>query len=432
MIAATFSDPLFLLGLVLMFAVLLGAATERVGVPWITGCIVAGVLLGPSLLGLLKSTALHDFGVFLQASLALIAFSIGSRLTLPKLSAIGASIAWLTVLQLLAPMILVLVALAAIGVSWPTAIIAAAVAPATAPTTTYAIVQRRKASGLFVDRALGILAINDAATILIFSVVSAAIVAWLGAETANGGAFFALGRAALQEGLSLATGAVFGVVYILLYAVVADGRPGSEDRMRAMLYALLLLAVGAAVALKLSHLMTPLAMGVTIANGGKAAEQLGKRALGDIEQPLYMVFFVLAGAHLPVGDLAKGAMLAAAAAYVLARVGGKYFGVFFGALLLRLDSETRRYLGLCFPSQGGAAMGLVLACAGSSAARALAPDAQGQIDLAVSIVLLGVLLSQLFGPIVIDYAIRRGAGAETPPEALPERARHRETRNERV
>lgn len=189
MIAATFSDPLFLLGLVLMFAVLLGAATEQVGVPWITGCIVAGVLLGPSLLGLLKSTALHDFGVFLQASLALIAFSIGSRLTLPKLSAIGASIAWLTVLQLLAPMILVLVALAAIGVSWPTAIIAAAVAPATAPTTTYAIVQRRKASGLFVDRALGILAINDAATILIFSVVSAAIVAWLGAETANGGAF---------------------------------------------------------------------------------------------------------------------------------------------------------------------------------------------------------------------------------------------------
>ena len=122
-----------------------------------------------------------------------------------------------------------------------------------------------------------------------------------------------------------------------------------------------------------------------------------------------MVFFVLAGAHLPVADVAHGVVLLAAAAYVLARLGGKYIAIYLGSAALGLDAGTRRYLGLCFPSQGGAAMGLALACNSSPAARALPPASAAMIETAVSVVLLGVLLSQAFGPIVIDYAIRKGS-----------------------
>jgi Kef-type K+ transport system membrane component KefB len=411
MLVSSLSNPLLIFGLILISAVLLGDAAERVGVPWITGCILAGVLLGPDAIGVLTPPQLSAFGGFLQASLALIAFNIGSQLTGAKLRDVGASIVWLALLQLVVPLVAVLTALRMAGLSWPTALIAAAVAPATAPTTTYAIFRRRNAAGPFVDRALGVLAINDAATILIFSVISATVVAWLGAQSSGNDAWTALGQTATEEALSLFAGAALGGLYLALRALVADGRPGWQDRLRAALYALLLLAVGAALAFGLSHLLTPLAMGVVIANGGGGAEEAESKAVvGDIEQPLFMMFFVLAGAHLPATDVfGHGAMLIAAVAYVLARVAGKYVAIFLGATALRLDRGTRRYLGLCFPSQGGAAMGLVLACNGSPAVRALSPAAGSIVEMAVSVVLLGVLLSQLFGPIVIDYAVRHGA-----------------------
>ncbi|HUO55806.1 MAG TPA: cation:proton antiporter [Rhodoblastus sp.] len=410
MLDASLSNPLFILGLVLIFAVLLGDATERLGVPWITGCVLAGVLLGPDLIGVLTPAAQKVLGGFLLASLALIAFNIGLQLTIGKIRGLGASIIWLALVQLLAPLATVLIVLTLLGLSWPTALIAAAVAPATAPTTTYSVIRRRDASGPFVDRALGVLAVNDAATILIFSVISATAVAWLGAQTSQGATLSALLKAGIGEALSLVVGVALGGLYLVARVLVADGRPGWQDRLRAMLYALLLLAVGAALAFDLSHLLTPLAMGAVIANGPKGVEQGAKpAAIGDVEQPLYMIFFVLAGAHLPVADvIGHSAILIAAIAYVLARVGGKYVAVFFGAMALRLDLKTRRYLGLCFPSQGGAAMGLVLACNGSPAVRALPLAAAGLVESAVSIVLLGVLVSQIFGPIVIDYAVRRG------------------------
>ncbi|WP_210209049.1 cation:proton antiporter [Roseiarcus fermentans] len=404
------SNPLLVLGLVLLFAVVLGDASERIGAPWISGCIVAGVCLGPDALGLLSRSEQSAFGDFLQASLALIAFNIGCRLTVPRLSEVGRSAAALAILQLAAPMLAVLAALLLAGYSWPTAVIAAAVAPATAPTTTYAVVQRRQASGPFVDRLLAILAINDAATMLVFSVVSAATVAWIGAPGAGGDAFAALRAAAMREGSSVLVGALLGGLYLLLHSVVADGRPGSASRLRAMLYALLLASVGAAVEFGFSSLLTPLALGVVIANGAREPEET-QTVIGDVEEPLYMVFFVLAGAHLPAADLARGGIAVAGVAYILARFAGKYGAIFLGALALRLDAATRRYLGLCFPSQGGLAMGLALACAGSAAVRALPPGASGQVDAAVSIVLLGVLVSQVLGPIVIDFAVRRAAAA---------------------
>ena len=75
-----------------------------------------------------------------------------------------------------------------------------------------------------------------------------------------------------------------------------------------------------------------------------------------------------------------------------------------------LDQPTRRYLGLCFPSQGALAMGLMLAFHSSPAVVQLPPSARALVTTAVSIVLVGVLVSQLVGPLVIDLALRRGSG----------------------
>jgi hypothetical protein len=63
---------------------------------------------------------------------------------------------------------------------------------------------------------------------------------------------------------------------------------------------------------------------------------------------------------------------------------------------------TRSYLGLCFPSQGGLAMGLILAFPGMPEIQHLPTAVNQPIEAAaVSIILVSVLLSQIVGPLLI-------------------------------
>ncbi len=422
MISALLANPLVLLGSILVLGAALGDVAERAKIPWITGCIVAGVALGPSATGVLDVSTLTTLGGFLQASLALIAFNIGSQLVFTRLKAIGWSIALLALAQLLAPFVLVLVGEAMAGATLVTTLIVSAVATATAPTTTYAVINRLNASGPFVDRVLGVLAINDATTILIFSVTAAAVLALLAApgSTSTIGASF-LGAVA-KEGFSVGVGAALGLLYLGVRRTIEDGTPGWESRLTAMLLGLIVVGIGGAIALGLSDLLVPLTLGIVVANGVDGAERDHlHRLIKAFEEPLFIVFFVLAGAHLPLSAVEHIALVGAALIYIVGRFAGKYGGIFLTASALRLDRPTRHYLGLCFPSQGGLAMGLILAFRSSPAVRDLPPAGHQSIDMAVSIILLAVLVSQLVGPLVIDFAVRRGTSGGLEPTAKPRR-----------
>lgn len=418
MISALLANPLVLLGVILVLGVALGDAAERARIPWITGCIIVGVALGPLATDILPRSQLEALDGFLQASLAVIAFNIGSQLVLARLKAIGRSIALLALAQLLAPFALVWIGETMAGAALTIALIVAAVAPATAPTTTYSVIKRLEASGPFVDRVLGVLAINDAATILIFGVTSAAALALLATpESASIGG--SLLGTLVNEALSVGAGIGLGAFYLGVRPLVEDGTPGWESRLTAMLLGLIVASIGGAITLGLSHLLVPLSLGFVIANGVDGAERLHiHQLIKAFEEPLFIVFFVLAGAHLPLSVAEHIAIVGAALIYVVGRFAGKYGGIFVAALALRLDRPTRRYLGLCFPSQGGLAMGLVLAFRSSPPVRDLPPAAHQSIETAISIILFAVLVSQVIGPLLIDFAVRRAGtcGVSMPPK----------------
>jgi hypothetical protein len=347
-----------------------------------------------------------------------IAFNIGSQLVVARLKAIGTSIALLALAQLLAPFAFVSIGETMAGMTLATALIVSAVAPATAPTTTYSVINRLEASGPFVDRVLGVLAINDATAILVFSVTSAAVLAMLATPLSTSTISASFVGSVTNEALSVGAGVVLGAFYLGVRRLVEDGTPGSESRLTALVLGLIVLGIGGAITLGLSHLLVPLTLGIVIANGVDGAERLHiHHLIKAFEEPLFIIFFVLAGAHLPLSAAEHVAIVAAALIYVVGRFAGKYGGIFFTASALRLDRPTRRYLGLCFPAQGGLAMGLILAFRSSPEVRQLPPDAHQSIDLAVSIILFAVLVSQLIGPILIDFAIRRAGdcGGLDPP-----------------
>ena len=82
-------DELTSLGLILLLALLAGHLVKVVKIPEVTGYIIAGIALGPSVLGWVSSENLLALEVLSEVALGLILFSIGSVFEFKRFRKIG-------------------------------------------------------------------------------------------------------------------------------------------------------------------------------------------------------------------------------------------------------------------------------------------------------------------------------------------------------
>lgn len=250
--------------------------------------------------------------------------------------------------------------------------------------------------------------------------VLAAIARDLWSASADAGIWPSLLAAAKGEGAAIGVGLAIGALFLLLRALLRPDLPGASGRLTALVLTGLVAALAVAETTGLSPLLIPLAFGLLVGNLLPEPDRLAVRALiQPFSDPLFILFFVLAGVIMPISALGDTSLLAAAAAYVAARFLGKWSGVALSTSLLGWPGTLRRWLGLAFASQGALAMGLILALASQPAAKALPPTGATELQTCVHILLVAVLLSQLFGPYLIDLAVRRGSAATAPPSAGP-------------
>ena len=120
-----------------------------------------------------------------------------------------------------------------------------------------------------------------------------------------------------------------------------------------------LLVIGLSIALKVSSILAAMALGVTMANLASRRRQNTFELIEKFAPPIYVLFFVLAGAHLVLGEI-TGWMVVMVVVYLIGRTGGKMFGAWFGARMSQAADVVRRYLGLCLLSQAGVAIGLAI------------------------------------------------------------------------
>jgi len=69
---------LFAVAFILLSGYLLGRVARRVGMPEITGFILAGLFAGPNLGGIIKDRITADLQLIAELALALIAFTVSS------------------------------------------------------------------------------------------------------------------------------------------------------------------------------------------------------------------------------------------------------------------------------------------------------------------------------------------------------------------
>lgn len=376
---------------VLLIASLLGARlAQLLHLPAVTGYLLAGLVLGPSVLGVFSPDESSLLAPINDLALGTIAFSIGSEFQWKKLAKLGASVTWITLAQGLGTFLMVdLVLTFVLHQPQQIALLLGAIATATAPAATLLVIREYKARGPLTDMLLAVVALDDALGIIVFGIISAACKAMLGG--ASGWQSMLL--APLWEiACSLAIGAILG--YLL---GIFSRRLRSADQLTCLTIGSVLLVAGIAPHFELSLLLTAMMMGTVVVNL-LTEHQRVFRSISGLEAPLYAIFFTLAGAGLDFRVLLSTGAIGVG--YILARALGKVLGAAAGATLTHASPAIRRYLGIALLPQAGVAIGLTML-----AAREF-PELG---NLLTTLVLAGVFVYELIGPPCAKLAVV-GAG----------------------
>lgn len=392
------------LGLILLFALLVGHLVKFARVPEVTGYLLAGMLVGPSVLGWVTHENLQALHVFSEVGLGLILFSIGSVFEFSRMRRIGRGVLALTVAESALAAVLVAGGMLAIGQPWQVALLLGAIAVETGAASTLMVIRENNASGPFTEALTGVIGLNNILALVAFSLVAATLdlsaLAAGGAMTPGG-----VGRAVFPLVWQLVGSSALGFLVGLLLASWASQVVESGEVL-ILLVGCVLLTVGVATAVDLSPLVASLAVGATMANLSAKSRHLFD-ALSKTDPPLYVIFFVLAGADLNLALLPSLGVLGAV--YVLCRAGGKLGGAWYAARRARFPEQVQHLMGLSIFAQAGLAVGLVLVT------RERFPD----IAPTVTTVVLGaVVVFEIAGPLSARFALDR-SGESRPQDADP-------------
>ena len=398
----------FTLSWALLSGLLLSRLAKKVQLPAVTAYLVAGVLIGPFLLGNLglgfnhESNSPEKYSMLCDLALGFIAFAIGNEFRLAQLKKIGKQATVIGIFQAIFTTIIVDIAL--IGLSFilpegmlplPAAILLGAVATATAPAATLMVVRQYKAKGPVTDILLPVVALDDAVGLVVFAISFGV------ASAINTGAVDVVSmilNPILEVILSIGLGAVMGYLFTMCEKFFHSR---SKRMAVSVTFVMLTVAISSmkfefgSVHIAFSSLLACMMLGTVFCNICDFSEELMDRA-DRWTAPLLILFFVISGAELNLSVFSNWLFVVIGLAYITSRTIGKYYGARISAKATNCDENIVKYLGITLLPQAGVALGM--------ASQAL--EFGGEIGVLVqSITLFSVLVYELVGPYLTKVAL---------------------------
>ncbi|MCK5736062.1 MAG: cation:proton antiporter [Spirochaetaceae bacterium] len=401
---------LFSTGMLLILGYFIGKIMARIHLPEITGYIIAGLLLGDAALGIVHHEMSESLQIVTDVALGMIALTIGGEFSLSKLKRMGNEVVLITITQILLTLIAVTLALRVFKLPMPFALMLGAIATATAPAATVAIVQSLRAHGPFIDRLYGIVALDDAGAVVIFGIVFAVVSGILTGNSAPGvhsaGGIGIILGAFKEILLSILIG---GAVGWIIHTLARKKNHTGELMIISLGWIFLLTAIS--MSFHLSPLLSNMAAGMVLINLSPRNHRIF-RNLEPLTPPIYALFFAIAGTELNPAIFFKGDILILGLVFIFARAFGKILGVWSGSVIAKSKTNIRKYLGFCMLPQAGVAIGLVLMIQASPMIAALGPAQKDIITMMVNIILLSVFFNELTGPPISRVAIIKAIDME--------------------
>lgn len=362
-----------------------GSLAKRFKIPSVTGYIVCGLILGPSVFNLITSEVYYSLSFVNELALGMLALSVGTELHYRVFKAFGKSLVIMSLGNTLFTGVLVTLMTWLVGMPIEYALILGPLAMSVAPSGVVSVVKEKRSQGDMTQNLLGLVAFDNLLTILTFGIM-VAFVQSFGNEATSG--LLLVGMVIFDILLAFVIGIVSG-----LFVSYFIRKNATNDKLIVLLLSALLFNSGIAVVLGLSPILTNLTAGVAISNL-TSRKILIATLLDRIELPIFILFLTLAGAHLDVAILGQVGLIGLA--YIVARFLGKYFGIFIFSSFTGLNKKIRYNMGLGLLPHAGVAIGL------ASIAERTLPQVSGAIT---GVVLTGVVVFEIIGPLLLGKSL---------------------------
>ena len=389
-------------GLILLISLLAGHLVKFARIPEVTGYILAGLVLGPSMLGWIREDNVQALQVLSDVALGLIMFSIGSIFKFDRFRKIRRDVFLITALDSFLVLVTVATTMMLFHQGWRESILLGLIAIESAAASTLMVIREYDAAGPLTDTITGVLAVNNVVCLTLFSVAIFGIQIF--------------GPLAHPEAFSLH--ALYEPIFFLLWKLVGSLALGyltgallslwatrvvEHGETLILLIGCIIFALGLATLFQLSTLLTSLAIGATAANFSG-----NSRRLADVQArtdpPFYAIFFVIAGANLHLAMLKSLGLVGLA--YILARGAAKLTSLTIAGRRTALPAVAQKNLPFSLTAHAGLAIGLVLSL------QATLPSLAIKVS---TIVLSAILVFEVAGPFGTRFALLRSHEARTEP-----------------
>lgn len=401
-------QALLSLSISLLAGLMLSRVAKLLKLPAVTAYLIAGILVGPYVLGafgveglgFISIADVKSYSLICDVALGFIAFSIGNEFRLAQLKEIGRQATIVGIFQAVITTLVVDAVLIGLHFIFPdqlpleAAIVLGAVASATAPAATLMVVRQYKAKGPLTDILLPVVALDDAVGLMLFA-ISFGIAKALGSGEIS--VISVLVEPLLEVILSLALGTAMGALFTYFEKFFH-----SRSKRLSMSVAFVFLTIALSmlkfeiggVHISFSSLLVCMMLGTVFCNFCDFSEELMER-VDRWTAPLFVLFFVLSGAELELSVFGDYAVVLIGIVYILARSAGKYSGAYVSAKFAGCDEKIVKNLGITLLPQAGVALGMALKSA-----------ELGAVGTVISnITLFAVLIYEIVGPTLTKMAL---------------------------
>lgn len=382
-------EVLLKLGLVLVVGLIGGRLARIVKLPDVTGYLLSGLLLGPTLFNVITPADSASFSIINDVALAAIAFSIGSEFLIKDMKKLGSAIMIITLLEVVGAVFVVFgVMYFVFRQTFALSIVIASMSAATAPAATLMVIRQYRAAGPLCKTILPVVALDDVFGIIAFGIAMSLAKIVEGTTQQSPLVMFMMPLVEIFGSLALG----IGLGFILLY--VSRFLRNNEELLGATLAAIAL-ASGIAIPFNLSPLLACIMLGTIIYNF-KPNPVRFTSVMQGFTPPVYLLFFTLAGASLDLKILSQvGAM---GIGYILARAAGKILGAYVGTKMAKSEPAVQRNLGLALLPQGGISIGLCVL---------VQQQLPQYATVITTIIMFSVLAFETSGPIFAKLSIQK-------------------------
>jgi len=387
---------ILLIGIAIFGGVLGGRIIQKLHIPQIIGYIAIGIIIGP-LLKIISPQTIENLQPFNLFALGIIGFLIGGELKREIFVRFGRQVAAILLFE--GGVAFFLVGIASFAAlcyfyHWQTAlavgVVFGAICSATDPASTTNVLWEYKSRGPLTTILIAIVALDDALALILY-ITSVSLANFLMGHK-EAGLLQMIYNSSYEVLGSLGLGLSAGLVMRWIIKRIDD-----DEKNLIFTISTILLTIGLAIYLELDVILSSMACGVSLVNLSPRRSVKSFELISRFSPPIYILFFVIAGARLNINLTGKIGLLAAI--YISCSVIGKTLGSYLGSVYSKAVPSVRKYLGFCLYQQGTIAIALLIMAS---------QRFEGEIrDLMLSVIIGGLFVLQFVGPLFVKFGIKQ-------------------------